>query len=134
MTETEFLAFLAEYGVPVTDAIRAEVARDQTDPSKWMIVPGSLCDLMEPADQSLYTEHIAEQIVSRAAVNKANPPRWMGPDGSWHDVEVTDEELPPPVVMQLKQGITQEQMADAVRPQLRAHRHYIEAFVKEHLI
>jgi len=39
-TEAEFIGFLEQSGIPVTDAIREEIERDQSDPKKWVAAPG----------------------------------------------------------------------------------------------
>jgi len=132
-TEAEFYSFLEHYGVPITDAIREEVRRDQSDPKKWVIAPGSPIGLYEPdPDQSQYAEELAEQARHNEASRMRHRPRAMHLDGTWFEPEESEGPLSPPVRMRLKPGATIDQVFEAMRPQLRADVFYFQEFIAKH--
>jgi hypothetical protein len=127
-TEPEFYGFLEQYGIPVTDAIREEVARDQGDPAKWCLAPARLSNLCEPDPDQSRAEQQRAFLVENA---KTYPTRrsWKPATGEVKEHYSTADEIAV-TALRWKAGVDP---TTVLVPQLHAQREYVEAFIKQHL-
>jgi hypothetical protein len=127
LTVSEFFYVVESAGVPLTDAIRAEISRDQSDRSKWALAPARFTDLCEPdPDQSRAERQRAfllEQAKTRPSQRRWNPKTGVVVEHypAIDEIAVT--------VLRWKPGVDP---ATALRPQLYAQPHYVEDFIRRY--
>jgi hypothetical protein len=115
-------------------SIRAEIERDQADPSKWVMAPEPHMMRMEMLEIAPDQTRAQEQARQMTEYHKTQPVmRIFNPKTGETKYRYTSDDKPILVTdYHYKRGVTREEIEARLRPQLRADRSYVEALIKRH--